>query len=61
MTKANTTITKNRELMIENLDLKRRKWASQVMDKIRRKHRIKIGEKNSTEIVRHFRETRYNQ
>lgn len=55
------TITKIRELKIEDLDLKEKRRAIQLMDKIRKKHKLKTGEKNSTEIIRHFRDARYNR
>lgn len=61
MAKTSINATKIREFKIEVLDWEKRKQAIQVMDKLRKKHKIGTGEKNSTEIIRHFRETRYKQ
>jgi len=52
---------KVRELKIEEMDLKKKKKAAQIMDEIRKKHKIKVGEKTSSEIIRTFRDTRYSQ
>ena len=61
MRKDNNTITKRRELIMNDLDLKRRKWAAKVMDEIRKRHKIKSGEKNSVSIIRYFRNNRYKE
>jgi hypothetical protein len=55
------TITKEERLIIEDLDLAKRKEAIQVMDEMRKRHKLKAKEKTSVEIIRHFRNRRYKQ
>jgi len=52
---------KTQEFKIEEIDLKEKKEAIQIMDEIRKKHRIKAGEKTSSEIIRYFRNRRYTK
>lgn len=57
----NKVITKTQRLIIEDWDLKKKKQAIRIMDELRKKHKVRSGEKSSTQIIRHFRETRYPQ
>lgn len=55
-----TTKEKNKLMKeFEKLDLKRMKIAIRMMDKLRKKHKLKRGGKTSTEIIRKFRDTLY--
>lgn len=51
-------ILKTREFKIKEIDLKEREKAMRVMDEIRKRYKIKKGEKSSPEIIRYFRDTR---
>ncbi len=53
--------TKTQRLVIENWELKKKKEAIRVMDELRKKHKLKNKEKSSTQIIRHFRESRSPQ
>lgn len=57
MIKNYITITKNQKLKIKDLDFKKRERAIKVMDKMRKRHKLKAGEKTSSEIIRYFRNT----
>jgi hypothetical protein len=53
--------TKLKELKFEEMSLKEKIKAMQVMDEIRRMHKTKKGEKTSEEIIRQLRDTRYSK
>ena len=57
----NKVITKTQRLIIEDWDLKKKRQAIRIMDELRKKHKVRSREENSTQIIRHFRETRYPQ
>jgi len=52
-------IIKTKELKVEEIDLRKKEQAIQIMDEMRKKHKVRVGEKTSTEVIRHFRDTRY--
>ncbi len=57
-------VTKEKNKLLkefEKLDLGKMKSAIRVMDKLRKKHKLKRGEKTSVEIIRKFRNTLYHK
>ena len=54
-------IIKTKELKVEGLDLRKKEQAIQIMDEIRKRHKLRVGEKTAAEVIRDFRNTRYNK
>jgi hypothetical protein len=52
---------KIKDLKIEERNLREIKEAIQIMDEIRKRHKMKKNKRTSEKIIRHLRDTRYSQ
>jgi flagellin-specific chaperone FliS len=52
---------KIKDLKIEERNLREMKKAIQIIDELRKRHKMKKGEITSEKIIRNLRDTRYSQ